>query len=150
MSGLTGLAAGASQYLTFTLAGEAYGLEILRVQGIKGFSRVTPIPHAPPHVKGVLNLRGTVVPVVDMRLRFALPGAEYTKFSVIIVVTVGARVVGLLVDAVSDVLSVGGGDVGAAPDFGGGTDISFLTGIAKVGSRLVSLLDVDKLVPANG
>lgn len=148
VNGLMGIAAGGSQYLTFTLGGEEYGLEILRVQEIKGFSRITPIPNTPRHVKGVLNLRGTVVPVIDLRVKFSLPEAEYTKFSVIIVVTVAKRVVGLLVDAVSDVLSIGESDFGETPDLGGGVDTSFLAGMAKAGERLISLLNIDKLVPS--
>ena len=144
---LTGLATGGHQYLTFTLGGEEYGLEILRVQEIKGYSKVTPIPNTPPHVRGVLNLRGTVIPVIDLRERFALARADSTKFNVVIVATVGTRVIGLLVDAVSDVLSVGDGDVGEAPDFGAGVDTTFLTGIAKAGKRLITLLNADKLMP---
>ena len=147
--GATGTTAGGSQYLTFTLDNEEYGLEILRVQEIKGFSRLTPIPNTPRHVKGVLNLRGTVVPVIDLRVWFSLPETEYTKFSVIIVVTAGKRVVGLLVDAVSDVLTVGDGDRGATPDLGSGVDTSFLAGMAKAGDRLVSLLNIDTLVPVD-
>jgi purine-binding chemotaxis protein CheW len=148
VSGLIGLAGGGSQYLTFTLGGEEYGLEILRVQEIKGYTRITPIPNTPRHVKGVLNLRGTVVPVIDLRARFALPEAEYTKFSVIIVVTIGKRVMGLVVDAVSDVLNIGDADRGETPDLGGGVDTSFLAGMARAGDRLISLLNLDKLVPA--
>src|SRR6187399_2690041 len=92
------------QFLTFQLGPEMFGLEILRVQEIKGYSPVTPIPNAPPHVKGVMNLRGAVVPILDMRCKFGMAEAAYTKFTVIIVVTVGAKVIGLVVDAVSDVL----------------------------------------------
>jgi purine-binding chemotaxis protein CheW len=132
-----------SQFLTFTLDKEEYGIEILRVQEIKGYSAITPIPNTPPHVKGVLNLRGTVVPVIDLRLRFGLPAADYTQFTVIIVVNVGTKIVGLLVDAVSDVLDIDESQREATPDLGSGVDTSFLTGLARSNDRLIVLLDID-------
>ena len=153
MSGLdtnrdpTGFAADSNQYLTFRLAEEDYGVAILRVQEIKGYSKVTPLPNTPPEIKGVMNLRGTVVPIIDLRTRFGMPGTEDTRFTVIIVVTVGTRVVGLVVDAVSDVLNVGPKDVVPAPDLGTGVDTSLLTGMARAGDRLVTLLNIDRLVP---
>ncbi|MCU0705104.1 MAG: chemotaxis protein CheW [Fimbriiglobus sp.] len=142
----TAFAADGRQYLTFRLADEEYGLEILRVQEIKGYSKVTPLPNTPPEVKGVMNLRGAVVPIIDLRHRFGLPTAEYTRFTVIIVVTIGVRVIGLVVDAVSDVLNVGERDAVPPPELGAGVDTSFLTGIARSGERLVSLLNIDRLV----
>jgi purine-binding chemotaxis protein CheW len=142
----TGFAADGNQFLTFRLADEEYGLEILRVQEIKGYSRITPLPNTPPEVKGVMNLRGTVVPIMDLRTRFGLRETEYDRFTVIIVVTVGAKVVGLIVDAVSDVLNVGPKEVVPAPDLGAGVDTSFMTGIARTGERLVTLLNVDRIV----
>lgn len=144
----SGAPAHGSQYLTFQLEDEEYGLEILRVQEIKGYSKVTPLPNTPREVKGVMNLRGTVVPIIDLRTRFGLPETEYTRFKVIIVVTVASKVMGLVVDAVSDVLNVGGEEVVPAPDLGAGVDTSFLTGIARTGNRLVSLLNIDRLVGA--
>lgn len=141
----TGFAADGSQFLTFRLADEEYGLEILRVQEIKGYSRVTPLPNTPAEIKGVMNLRGTVVPIIDLRTRFGLASAEYTRFTVIIVVTVGAKVVGLVVDAVSDVLNVTAKEVVPTPDLGAGVDTSFMTGIARTGERLVTLLNIDRL-----
>src|SRR5512142_2514663 len=107
---------GASQYLTFSLGAEEYGLEILRVQEIKGYSAITPIPNTPHHVKGVMNLRGTVVPVVDLRTKFSLASVEYNKFTVIIIVTVAAKTIGLIVDAVSDVLEIPASGIRPAPD----------------------------------
>jgi len=142
----TGLAADGSQFLTFQLADEEYGLEILRVQEIKGYSKITPLPNTPPEVRGVMNLRGAVVPILDLRTRFHLPNAEYDRFTVIIVVTVGPKVVGLVVDAVSDVLNVAAKEVVPTPDLGAGVDTSYLTGIARSGDRLVSLLNIDRLV----
>lgn len=133
------------QFLTFRLGQEEYGIEILKVQEIKGYTAITPIPNAPPHVKGVMNLRGSVVPVVDLRVRFGMPSEEFTKFTVIIVVKVGARVVGLVVDAVSDVLDINKSQIEPAPDLGQGVDVSFLTGMAHAGERLVELLEVDRV-----
>ena len=138
--------AAGGQYLTFRLADEEYGLEILRVQEIKGYSKVTPLPNTPPEVRGVMNLRGAVVPILDLRARLGLPAAEYTRFTVVIVVTVGAKVVGLVVDGVSDVLDVGAKEAVPTPDLGAGADTSFMTGMARAGDRLVTLLNIDRLV----
>ena len=139
-------AATARQVLTLRLGDEEYGLDILRVREIKGYSVITPIPSAPAYVKGVMNLRGTVVPVVGIRERFGLPTVPYDKFTVIVLVTVGPRVVGLIVDAVSDVLDLGPNDVEPPPEFGARVDTSMLTGVAKRDERLVMLLDVERLV----
>jgi len=135
-----------AQYLTFTLGSEAYGLDILRVQEIKGYTAVTPIPNAPDYLKGVMNLRGTVIPVIDLRRRFRMEVADYTAFTVVIVVTVGPRVMGLVVDAVSEVLDVAPGDVEPTPDLGGQVDGGFVSGLAKTGDRLVVLLDIERVV----
>jgi purine-binding chemotaxis protein CheW len=136
----------ANQFLTFTLNQEEYGIEILRVQEIKGFSRITPIPNTPPFIKGVLNLRGTVVPVVDLRTKFGMPESEYNQFTVIIVVSIGKRIVGLVVDAVSDVLNIARDDLQAAPDMGAQVDLSFITGLARTNERLITLLNIERLV----
>ena len=135
-----------SQFLTFTLQDEEFGIEILRVQEIKGLSRITPIPNMPAYIRGVMNLRGTVVPIIDLRAKFAMPESEYNQFTVIIVVTIGEKVVGLVVDAVSDVLNVADDNVESAPDIGEEADTSFMTGIAKSGDRLITLLNMDELV----
>ncbi len=135
-----------NQYLTFSLGDEEYGIEILRVQEIKGYSAVTPIPNTPRYIKGVMNLRGTVVPVVDLRLKLGMPDAEYNRFTVVIMVTVGERVVGLVVDAVSDVFDIAAADIVPAPDMGAGVDTSFLTGMAKSEDRLISLLAIERIV----
>lgn len=142
----TGFAPDGNQFLTFCLADEEYGLEILRVQEIKGWSKVTPLPNTPSEIKGVMNLRGTVVPIIDLRTRFGLRETEYNRFTVIIVVTVGPKIVGLVVDAVSDVLNVTAQEIVPAPDLGSGVDTSFMTGIARTGDRLITLLNVDRLV----
>jgi purine-binding chemotaxis protein CheW len=136
---------GRQQFLTFCLGKEEYGIEILDVQEIKGYSPVTPIPNAPGHVKGLMNLRGAVVPVVDLRARFGMPAQDYTPFTVIIVVKVGSKVVGLIVDAVSDVLDVNADQLEATPDCGATVDTSFLTGLAHAGERLIGLLEVERV-----
>jgi purine-binding chemotaxis protein CheW len=135
-----------SQYLTFALGGEEYGVEILKVQEIRGYTSITPIPNTPPHIKGVMNLRGAIVPVVDLRRTLAMPATEYSPFSVIIVVTVGTRVMGLIVDSVSDVLDVARTDIHPTPDFGTRIDARFIQGMARVGDKLVVLLDIDRVL----
>ena len=134
------------QYLTFRLGDEEYGVEILKVQEIKGYSTVTPIPNMPDYLKGVMNLRGTIVPIVDLRAKFAMAQADHNQFTVIIVVTVGTKVMGLLVDAVSDVLNIPKGDVQPTPDFGGQVDARYINGMAKTGDKLVVLLDIDRVM----
>lgn len=141
-----GFAADGDQYLTFTLQGEDYGIDILRVQEIKGFSKVRPIPNAPHFVKGVMNLRGTVVPIIDLRSRFGMDNGEYNQFTVIIVVSVQSKVVGLVVDAVSDVLNIPTREVVEPPQMGGDIDTSYFSGMAKVGQKLVLLLNIDELI----
>lgn len=134
------------QFLTFTLHEEEYAIDILKVQEIKGMSKITPIPNAPAHVKGVMNLRGTVVPVIDLRRRFSMASVEADNLTVIIVVNVGKQVAGLVVDTVSDVLNFSMQDVEPTPELAGGMDTSFITGLAKVEERLVTLLNIDKLL----
>ncbi len=141
----SGLHDGRHQFLTFRLGNEEYGIEILKVQEIKGYSAITPIPNSPLHIKGVMNLRGSVVPVADLRLRFGMPEQEYTPFTVIIVVKVGPKVVGLIVDAVSDVLDIEASQVESAPECGVGVDTTFLTGMAHAGDRLIGLLEVESV-----
>lgn len=143
---MTDLSTDGSQFLTFTLQDEEFGIEILRVQEIKGISRITPIPNMPPYIRGVMNLRGTVVPILDLRAKFAMPESEYNQFTVIIVVNIGDKVMGLVVDAVSDVLNVGEDNIEPAPDLGVEADTAFMTGIAKSGERLITLLNMDELV----
>ena len=136
------------QFLTFALGQEEYGVEILKIQEIKGFSAITPLPNAPPFLKGVLNLRGTIVPIVDLRKKFGMDEETYTKFTVIVVVQVRGQIMGFIVDAVSDVLSVSGSDIQPTPDLHGQVDTAFLTGLAKAGEKLVLLLDIDKILTA--
>jgi purine-binding chemotaxis protein CheW len=141
-----GLATDGSQYLTFSLGGELYGVDILRVQEIKGYTAVTKIPNTPPHIKGVLNLRGTIVPIVELRTKFGMPTIDYTMFTVIVVVVVQEKIMGLVVDSVSDVLNISKTDIQAPPEFGAKVDVSVLSGIGKSGDMLVSLLNIDRLL----
>ena len=135
-----------AQFLTFTLGQEEYGVEILKIQEIKGYTAVTPLPNAPPHVKGVINLRGTIVPIVDLRAKFALAAVECTKYTVIVVVQVGGQTVGFIVDAVSDVLTVAAGAIQPTPDCHGQVDTTYLTGLTQASEKLVVLLDIDKVL----
>ncbi|MCC9601204.1 chemotaxis protein CheW [Stieleria sp. JC731] len=145
---MTDLSTEGNQFLTFTLQDEEFGIEILRVQEIKGLSRITPIPNMPYYIRGVMNLRGTVVPIIDLRAKFAMPQVDYNQFTVIIVVTIGEKVIGLVVDAVSDVLNVAEENIESAPDLGGQADTTFMTGIAKSGERLITLLNMEDLIGA--
>lgn len=141
-----GLTTDGSQFLTFNLGDELYGVDILRVQEIKGYTAVTKIPNTPPHIKGVLNLRGTIVPIVELRTKFGMPTIEYTTFTVIIVVVVRDKVMGLVVDSVSDVLNIDKKDIQPPPQFGAKVDVSFMNAIGKSGDKLVALLDMDRLL----
>jgi purine-binding chemotaxis protein CheW len=142
----TGTASDGAQFLTFALGGEEYGVAILNVQEIKGFSAITPIPNTPPHVKGVMNLRGTIVPVLDLRVRLGMPAAVYGPFTVIVVLAVGTRIVGAIVDAVSDVLTISETSIQPTPSFGTAVDVRFIAGIAQVNEKLVVLLDVEAML----
>ena len=146
LSSQISFAADGSQYLTFRLGEEEYGVEILKVQEIKGYTAITPVPNTPAYLKGVMNLRGTIVPVVDLRAKFGMAETEYTAFTVIIVLTVGTKVMGLIVDAVSDVLNIPKTDIQATPDFGAQVDARFISGMAKAGDKLVVLLDIDRVL----
>ena len=142
---------GTCQFLTFALGAEEYGVEILKIQEIKGYVAVTPLPNAPAYVKGVLNLRGTIVPIVDLRKKFNLPEADYTQFTVIVVVQVQGNTLGFVVDAVSDVLTVTSDAIQPIPDLHGQIDTRFLTGLAPAGEQgehLVILLDIDMVLEA--
>jgi purine-binding chemotaxis protein CheW len=141
-----GMAADGSQFLTFCLGDELYGVDILRVQEIKGYTAVTRIPNTPDYIKGVLNLRGTIVPIVDLRTTFGMEKIEHTMFTVIVVVVVQDKVMGIIVDAVSDVLNINNKDIQAPPEFGAKVDIGFLKAIGKAGDKLVALLDIDRLL----
>ena len=143
---LMGFSTDGQQYLTFMLEEESYGIEILRVQEIKGYTGVTRIPNTPDYIKGILNLRGTIVPIVDLRMKFGLDPIEYNKLTVIIVVDVCGRTMGIIVDEVSDVLSFPDKDIKPAPEFGRAVDVSFISGIGRMGEKLVTLLALDHVL----
>ena len=141
----------AEQFLTFVLGGEEYGVTILQVQGIQGWDRVTPIPNTPDFILGVINLRGAIVPIVDLRRRFGMAAAEFGPTTVVIVVRVAQegrneRTLGLVVDAVSEVCNVSAQERKPAPDFGSHIKTDFVKGLATVENRMVILLDIDRLV----
>jgi purine-binding chemotaxis protein CheW len=142
----------ARQFLTFALGQEEYGVEILKIQEIKGFSAVTPLPNAPAYVTGVLNLRGTIVPIVDLRQKLGMPSEAHTKFTVIVVVQVQGKTPGFMVDAVRDVLTLAADAIQPTPDLHGQLETAFLTGLAPTGDsgeKLVLLLDIDKVLTAS-
>ncbi|MFL6714509.1 MAG: chemotaxis protein CheW, partial [Sulfurifustis sp.] len=132
--------------LTFRLDGLDYGLAITQVQEIRGWTRVTPLPNSPRYIKGVLNLRGTIVPIIDLRLRFNLTEGTYDASTVIVVVNVGGRLAGLVVDAVSDVINLSAEQRRNPPEFEGHANRQFIQGLTQVDDKLLILLDVNKLV----
>lgn len=142
--------AASEQYLTFMLAGEEYGVDILRVQEIKGWDKVTRIPHTPEYVLGVINLRGAVVPILDLRRRFGLEAISFGPTTVVIVVRVAGardeRVVGIVVDAVSEVYNVEAADSKPPPDVCGNVDTVFVKALATVEDKMLILLDIDRLI----
>ncbi len=145
-------AEGTDQFLTFMLAGEEYGVDILRVQEIKGWDAVTNIPNTPEYIRGVINLRGTIVPIVDLRLRFNMEKMEYGPTTVVIVLKVmsdeKSRIMGIVVDGVSDVYNIPSEEIREAPDFGSGIDTDFVMGLASVEDKMVILLDIDHMLNA--
>ena len=136
----------ANEFLTFTLGHEEYGVEILKVQEIRSYEAPTTIANAPPFLKGVVNLRGVIVPIVDMRIKFGLSKAEYNQFTVVIILNVAHRVVGMVVDSVSDVLQLAGEQIREAPQFGASLDAAYITGLGTVDERMLILIDIEKLM----
>jgi purine-binding chemotaxis protein CheW len=136
------------EVLSFRLGTEEYGIGILSVQEIRGYEVPTRIANAPAWLPGVLNLRGQIVPVVDMRLRFNLGQAGYDAFTVVIILNIGRHVIGMVVDAVSDVVTLAPEQVRPAPSLGGGIDAECLRGLGTVGERMLILLDIDRLMTA--
>jgi purine-binding chemotaxis protein CheW len=134
------------KYLTFGLAEETYGLEILKVREIIGIMDITAVPRTPGFVKGVINLRGKVIPVVDLRLKFGMCEAEHTEQTCIIVVDVGGVEMGILVDKVSEVLNIAGGDIEDTPSFGVNVDTDFILGMGKANGRVTILLNIGKVL----
>lgn len=138
--------AAGGEYLTFTLGGEEYGLDILKVQEIRGYDAVTAIANTPPFIKGVINLRGIVVPIVDLRIKFGLGAAEYTPFTVVIILRLGRRIVGVVVDGVSDVISLAPEQISEVPEFGCALDTRYITGLGTVEQSMIILVDIERLM----
>jgi purine-binding chemotaxis protein CheW len=134
------------EVLVFVLGAEEYGVDILKVQEIRGYDKVTPIPSAPDYLKGVVNLRGIIVPIVDMRVKFRLPEVRYDQFTVVVILRIASRVIGLVVDGVSDVIALTASEIREAPHLGSVVDSSFIEGLATQDDRMVLLLDIEKLL----
>lgn len=136
----------AREYLTFRLGEEEYGIDILKVQEIRGYENPTRIANVPHFLKGVINLRGTIVPIVDLRLRFGCESSEYNAFTVTIVLHIGSRTIGAVVDSVSDVMEIPADAVRTAPEMNSAIDATYIRGLAQVGERMVILLDIESLL----
>lgn len=138
------------KYLTFSLAGEEYGIRILKVKEIIGLMTITPVPQTPLHIKGVINLRGKVIPIVDLRLKFGIAAMDYTDRTCIIVVeiTSGSNKIamGVVVDSVSEVLNIKAAEIEDTPNFGSRLDTGYILGMAKIGKSVKILLDIDKVI----
>lgn len=141
------------KYLTFSLAGEEYGTSILKIKEIIGIITIRPVPQMPAYVKGVINLRGKVIPIIDLRVKFGMPSAEYTDRTCIIITEIkkdnGQILVGFLVDAVSEVLNIKENDIEDTPNFGTRLNTDFLLGMAKTGDSVKILLDIDRVMNLN-
>jgi purine-binding chemotaxis protein CheW len=135
-----------NEFLTFRLGQEEYGIEILKVQEIRGWEQPTTIANAPQFIKGVINLRGTIVPIVDMRIKFNLGSADYNVFTVVIILNVAGRVVGMVVDSVSDVITLAGEQIRPAPEFGAALDTQHIVGLGTADDRMLILLDIERLM----
>jgi purine-binding chemotaxis protein CheW len=140
----------AGKYLTFQLAQEEFGIRVLKVREIMGLQEITAVPQTPSHVKGVINLRGKVVPVIDLRLKFGLPATDYTQRTCIIVTQVQGGsapvMMGIVVDGVSEVLNLSGSEIEDTPDFGDSAGTQYLLGMAKVKGKVKILLDIDRVL----
>ena len=135
-----------SEFLAFTLGQEEYGIDILKVQEIRGYEAVTRIANAPEFIKGVVNLRGIIVPIVDMRIKFKLGSPVYDQFTVVIILNIGGRVLGMVVDSVSDVTTLRPEQVKPAPEMGTAFNTDYLIGLGTLDERMLILIDIDKLM----
>ncbi|MDD4978887.1 MAG: chemotaxis protein CheW [Gallionella sp.] len=135
-----------NEFLTFTLGSEEYGLDILKVQEIRGYDAVTSIANMPEFIKGVVNLRGTIVPIVDLRIKFKMSQVVYDQFTVVIILNFGHRVVGIVVDSVSDVLTLKPEQIRAAPELSAALDTRYILGLGTVDERMLILVDIENLM----
>jgi purine-binding chemotaxis protein CheW len=136
----------AEEYLTYTLGAEEYAIDILKVQEIRGYEAPTTIANAPPFLKGVINLRGTIVPIVDLRIKFGVGSAEYTPFTVVIILNLGTRVVGMVVDSVSDVTMLRQDSIRPAPEFSASVDTRYIKGLCTLDERMLIVVDIERLM----
>lgn len=136
----------AQEYLTFTLGPEEYAIDILKVQEIRGYEQPTTIANAPPFIKGVINLRGIIAPIVDMRIKFGVGRVEYTPFTVVIILSLGNRVVGIVVDSVSDVVRLRADQVCPAPEFSASVETRYIKGLGTLDSRMLIVIDIERLM----
>ncbi len=137
------------KYLTFVLGDEIYGIEILKAREIIGLMDITTVPQTPDHMKGVINLRGKVIPVIDLRMKFEMQEEEHTQETCVIVVEVNGTSIGIIVDSVSEVSDISGGEIENAPKFGNGIDTSFIMGLGKVKDQIIILLDIDAVLSSD-
>lgn len=135
-----------NEFLTFILGSEEYGIDILKVQEIRGYDAVTGIANMPEFIKGVINLRGIIVPIVDLRIKFKLSAVTYDAFTVVIILNLGTRVVGIVVDSVSDVLTLQTEQIRAAPELSSALDTRYIMGLGTVDERMLILVDIEKLM----
>jgi purine-binding chemotaxis protein CheW len=140
---------GSQEYLTFVLADESYGIDILKVQEIRGYDAVTKIANTPEFIKGVVNLRGLIVPIVDLRIKFGLGNVVYDEFTVVIILNLNGRVVGIVVDGVSDVMNLKAGDLRTVPDIVSSIDTKYITGLATVQEKMFILVDIEQLMTSH-
>ena len=134
------------EFLAFTLGQEEYGIDIQKVQELRGYDAVTRIANAPEHIKGVVNLRGIIVPIIDMRIKFNLGAPTYDQFTVVIILNIASRVMGMVVDSVSDVITLTPEQVKPAPEMGSVLDTEYLIGLGTLDERMLILVDIDKLM----
>jgi len=140
---------GPAEYLTFTLGQEEYGIDILKVQEIRGYDTVTHIANAPAFIKGVINLRGVIVPIVDMRIKFHVGDPTYNDFTVVIIINVLGRVIGMVVDGVSDVVALSPEQIKPAPEMGATLDTHYITGLGTLNDQMLILVDIEKLMSSD-
>ena len=138
-----------NEFLTFRLGAEEYGIEILKVQEIRGYEEPTTIANSPAFIKGVINLRGAIVPIIDLRIKFNLGEARYDTFTVVIILNVAGRIVGTVVDSVSDVITLSGEQIKPAPDFSSDFDTRYITGLGTVDERMLILVDIERLMTSD-
>lgn len=139
-----------NEFLTFTLGKEEYGIDILKVQEIRGYDAVTTIANTPNFIKGVINLRGTIVPIVDLRIKFNMPSVEYDQFTVVIILNLSGRITGIVVDSVSDVLTLNAEQIRSVPGLSAALDTRYILGLGTVDDRMLILVDIESLMGSAG